>query len=329
MDHTWLAKVAPGTALREAIDNIIQARTGALIVVGGEPEIDNDCDGGFRVDVPFHPFLLYELAKMDGAILLDRDVKRIRRANVELHPQAVDGSRETGMRHRTAERMALSRNVLVIAISQRRGLVSLYYQDERYVLHDLSYILAKATAALNSLSRYDRLFRAALRRLEEAEAHGRAVVRDVTEVMARGIVAIHIRRDLQRYAVELGRDGHLIDLQVAEYPDLRTEWEGLWRDYRVNSDVPIATPDEWDGSVGEEEDWCRRLGYEALEVPVQPRGYRVLREVGRLPENVIEHLVRQYRTLDQLKTASIADLIQVEGVGNFRASAIWKTLHPQ
>lgn len=328
MDDHWVAMVAPGAPLREAIDNIIRARTGALIVVGGEPDIDQDCEAGFRLDVPFRPSLVYELAKMDGAIILDQEVRRIRRANVELLPKLSAPSHETGMRHRTAERIARTRGTLVIAISQRRGTVSLYHGNERYVLQDLEYILTKAATALNSLSRYERLYRAALRRLEEAEIQGEIALLDVIETLDRGLVAIHIRRDVHRFAVELGQDGQLIERQLAEYPDLCREWRYIWQDYQAHGEDPVPDPDDWPGLAGAEIPWARALGYDEPGLMVAARGVRLLRTVPQLPEPVIDRILQRYRSLDELRQASIADLDQVEGVGPQRARAIWRVLHP-
>ena len=77
-----LRLVAPGTPLREGIDRILQAKMGALIVVGDGPEVLNICSGGFLLDAEFTPQRLSELAKMDGAIILASDGTRVARANV-------------------------------------------------------------------------------------------------------------------------------------------------------------------------------------------------------------------------------------------------------
>ncbi len=323
-----IAKVAPGTRLREAIDRIIRARTGALIVVGGEPEIDEDCQGGFRLDVPFHPALVYELAKMDGAILLDRTLSRIRMANVEMVPRLPSSTSETGIRHRTAERLAKTRDALVVAISERRGTVSLYFRGERFVLHDLSYILSKAQGAVNSLSRYDRLFRGAVRRLAEAELFGGVMLENVVDVLRRGLVAHEIRQELEGYIIELGKDGHLIDLQMEEFPDVMREWHWIWQDYQAEDGAPVALAE--DATTLSDEDWYQALGYargdgERLLVP---RGYRVLHQVPRLPDAVIQQLIKRYRDARAMGAASIADLDNVEGVGPQRAALIYRALHP-
>lgn len=323
-----VAQVAPGTPLREGIDRIIRARTGGLIVIGGEPDIDEDFQGGFRLDVPFAPALLYELAKMDGAIVLDRQISRIRMANVEIVPTRQATTSESGMRHRTAERLARTRNILVVAISERRGTVSLYFGAERFVLHDLSYILNKAQEAVNSLSRYDRLFRGAVRRLSEAELYAGVLLADVVEVLRRGLVAQEIRQELLGYIVELGKDGHLIDLQLEEFPDVRTEWEWVWRDYQRDPDAPIVFARSADSMS--DEDWYAALGYGKSEGDrmLSPRGYRLLHQVPRLPDSVIQELIRRYADVHQLASATPRDLDDVAGVGPQRASQIYRVLHP-
>ncbi|NMP22159.1 DNA integrity scanning diadenylate cyclase DisA [Sulfobacillus harzensis] len=324
-----VAKVAPGTPLRDAIDRIIRARTGAMIVIGGEPDIDEDCQGGFRLDVPVHPSLVYELAKMDGAILLDSTMSRIRMANVEMVPHLAASTTETGIRHRTADRVAKTRNALVVAISERRGTVSLYFQGERFVLHDLSYILTKAQGAVNSLSRYDRLFRGASRRLAEAELYAGVMLEDVVEVLRRGLVAHEIRQELEGYIVELGKDGHLIDLQMEEFPDILREWHWIWHDYQAEDGAPINLRDN--ASQLTDDDWYQALGYSKRsgERLLIPRGYRVLHQVPRLPDGIIQQLIKRYQDVRALASASIADLDEVEGVGPQRASLIYRALHPQ
>ena len=71
-----LRLVAPGTALREGLDRILQARMGALIVIGDGPDVLSVCSGGFLLDSEFTPQRLSELAKMDGAIILASDGSR-------------------------------------------------------------------------------------------------------------------------------------------------------------------------------------------------------------------------------------------------------------
>src|ERR1700756_1394262 len=81
-----IAKVAPGTGLRDAVDDVIRSHEGALIVVGDPSELSFLYSGGIRLDAPFRPQLLYELAKMDGALIVDSALKRLPRGKVELMP---------------------------------------------------------------------------------------------------------------------------------------------------------------------------------------------------------------------------------------------------
>ena len=101
-----LDMVAPGTSLREGIDNVIHASTGALIVIGEPEEISFLFSGGLKLDVDYTPGLIYQVAKMDGAIVLDPEARKISWANVQLMPDPTIHSSETGTRHRTAERVS-------------------------------------------------------------------------------------------------------------------------------------------------------------------------------------------------------------------------------
>ncbi|MFM7224613.1 MAG: diadenylate cyclase [Actinomycetota bacterium] len=116
--YAALRLAAPGTPLREGIDRILQAKMGALIVVGDGPDVLGICSGGFLLDAEFTPQRLSELAKMDGAIILASDGSRVARANVHLVPDPDIPTSETGTRHRTAERVARQISVPVVTVSE-------------------------------------------------------------------------------------------------------------------------------------------------------------------------------------------------------------------
>src|ERR671915_558189 len=121
-----LEMVAPGSAVREGIDNIVHARTGGLIVIGDSDELAFLFSGGIKLDVDYSPQLLYQLAKMDGAIALNANATKIVWANVQLMPDPTILTTETGTRHRTAERVSKQTDALVIAISASRSVVAIY-----------------------------------------------------------------------------------------------------------------------------------------------------------------------------------------------------------
>ena len=118
-----LARIAPGTELRQAIDDVIRSHEGALIVVGDPAELSFLYSGGMRLDQPLTPQFLYELAKMDGAIIVNPTLTKIAYANVQLTPDPTIPSAETGTRHRTAERVAKQTGALVVSISQQRSTI--------------------------------------------------------------------------------------------------------------------------------------------------------------------------------------------------------------
>ena len=74
-----LELVAPGTELRAAIENIIRAQNGALIVVDNPERLEDlgIISGGMRIELEFAPMRLYELAKMDGAIVVSKNMSTI------------------------------------------------------------------------------------------------------------------------------------------------------------------------------------------------------------------------------------------------------------
>ena len=150
--------VAPGTPLRAGIENVLRANTGGLIVVGYNEKVRSIVDGGFKINCPCTPSTLYELAKMDGGIILNEKADTIMLANAQLVPDIGVPSSETGMRHRTAERVARETKSLVIAISQRRNVITLYQGNFRYALKDIGVILAKANLAIQTLEKYKIVF---------------------------------------------------------------------------------------------------------------------------------------------------------------------------
>ena len=149
-----LEMVAPGTALREGIESILHARTGGLIVIGDPEELSFLNSGGIKLDIDYTPAFLYQVAKMDGAIILNANATKIAMANVQLMPDPTILSHETGTRHRTAERVSKQTDALVIAVSQRREVVSLYVDGTKYILEDIPVVLAKANQALATLDKY-------------------------------------------------------------------------------------------------------------------------------------------------------------------------------
>jgi diadenylate cyclase len=324
-----LQMVAPGTVFYEGLENILRARTGALIVIGDTEKVMKVVDGGYHINADLNPASLYELAKMDGAIILSGDAKKILLANTHLTPDSIIPTRETGSRHRTAERVAVQTGELVIAISQRRNLITLFKGNERHVLRDVGTILAKANQALQTLEKYKSVLDQALVNLSALEFEDLVTLTDVCTVVQRTAMVSRIAKEIEFYIYELGTEGRLVNMQLEELMfDLEAEGMLVLRDYLVDDsqeEKVVETLSEWTyeelldlGAVGKE------LGYstQSLDVPVTQRGFRILKKIPKLPLPVIENLVRRFNDLQNIVGASLEELDEVEGIGEVRAKSI-------
>ena len=327
-----LRLVAPGTPLRDGIDRILQAKMGALIVVGDEPAVLNICSGGFLLDAEFTPQRLSELAKMDGAIILASDGTRVARANVHLVPDPDIPTTETGTRHRTAERVARQIDVPVFTVSEEMGVVSVHYQGHKRTLVAIPRVLARADQALQILGRYKARLDAVTGALSALEVEDLVTLRDVVTVLQRAEMVRRIADEIEGYVVELGDDGRLVALQLEELTGgVEDDRRLVGRDYFVES--AHRTPEVVIGQLGElsDEDLLDlRVVGSLLGLPpemdldssVQPRGYRLLNRIPRLPEAIADHVIERFGRLPKIMRASIGDLVSVEGVGEARARAI-------
>src|ERR687888_472370 len=229
-----LEMVAPGTALREGIDNILHGRTGGLIVIGEPEEASFLFSGGIRLDIDYTPALLYQVAKMDGAIVLDPRATKIHWANVQLMPDPTILSMETGTRHRTAERVSKQTQALVIAISERRDVVSLYIEGIKYILQDIPTVLSKANQGLATLEKYRARLDQVSARLTGLEFLGGGTLHDVLSVLQRAESVTRMGAEVERYIIELGTEGRLIEMQLEEtMVGVAADKGALVRDYSV------------------------------------------------------------------------------------------------
>lgn len=328
-----LALIAPGTPLRDGLERILRGRTGALIVLGQDKIVESLCTGGFELNVPFTATGLRELAKMDGAIIVDSGLTRIIRAAVHLMPDHSIPSEETGTRHRTADRVARQTGHPVISVSQSMQIIAAYVGDTRHVLEDSGQILSRANQALATLERYKLRLDEVSSTLSALEIEDLVTVRDVAVVAQRLEMVSRIASEIEDYVLELGTDGRLLALQLEELiTGVDTERELVIRDY-VPSRRRSRSPDELLGKLEglsatdlvDPSAVAKVLGIgagEHLDGAVAPRGYRLLTKVPRLPDSVIEGLVDHFGTLQKLLSAGIDDLQAVEGVGELRARSV-------
>jgi len=332
-----LKLVAPGTPLREGLENVLRARTGALIVVGSTQEVLDLIDGGFSINCDFSPNNLYELAKMDGAIILNESSQKILFANAHLNPDVTIPSKETGIRHRTAERVAKQTGQLVISISQRRNIITLFQGNIRYTLKDIGVILTKANQALQTLEKYKSVLDQGLINLSALEFEELVTLHDVVTVLQKIERVLRIKSEIIKYINELGTEGRLINMQLDELIS-NTEEEALdlIKDY-LNIGETIEKEDrsmkiftELKKHTGDElldiYVLAKMLGYSGIndisEINVAPHGFRLLNKIPRLPMSIILKLVERFSRLSRILTATIEELDDVDGIGEIRARAI-------
>src|ERR1700761_3770271 len=280
-----LEMVAPGTALREGLDNILHAHTGGLLVIGDHDELSFLFSGSIKLDVDYTPALLYQVAKMDGGIVINANATKIAMANVQFTPDPTILSLETGTRHRTAERVSKQTDAVVIAISQRREVVSLYVDGAKYILEDIPVVLAKANQALATLDKYRTRLAQVSTRLTALEFEGGATLHDVLTVLQRSELVTRMAVEIERYIVELGTEGRLIEMQLDEtMVGVSADKSALIHDYLLeDSDeyfaaafdqlVRLPHQDLLDfGRLAELLGYDRKLN--SLDYPISPRGFR-------------------------------------------------------
>lgn len=328
-----LKLIAPGTLLREGLDNILRSRTGGLIVIGDSKDVLDLVDGGFAINEDYTPAKLYELAKMDNAIVISKDMKKILYANAQLLPSNSILTSETGSRHRTSERVAKQTGELVISISQRRSVITVFKGNIRYILEDTSKVLATTNQALQTLEKYKTVFDAKLAKLNEYEFDDIVTLENVITAIQRAEMVMRIVLEIQKSIYELGSEGRLIKLQLEELVgDTEYEEELIIKDYIAPGKKRLAEKVLLEVSNLDYEDLmkpnkiAKLLGYNEADnygdINVYTRGYRILSKIPRMPNNIVHNLVKSFKSFQHIVAASIEQLDDVEGIGEVRAKNI-------
>lgn len=334
-----LKLIAPGTPIRDGLENILRARTGALLLITDNNEVLKQVvDGGFTINEEYSSSKLYELAKMDGAIVLSGDLKKILYANAQLIPSHEISTLETGTRHRTAERTAKQTGELVISISQRRSIITVFKGNDRYILEDTDVVLNKANQAIQTLEKYKKVFDNKLSILNEYEFNDIVTLENVIVAIQRAEMVMKIVEEIQRQIYELGDDGRLVKMQLDELiGGLEKEEELIIKDYIVPT-RKRRTPQKVLENLEElsyedlskEAVIAKLLGYENFdnydEVAVYTKGYRILNKIPRMPSNIVENLVDSFKSFQHILTADTDSLDDVEGIGEVRARTIKQSL---
>ncbi|HRK36170.1 MAG TPA: DNA integrity scanning diadenylate cyclase DisA [Candidatus Hydrogenedentes bacterium] len=332
-----LTMVSPGTQLREAIAAIIQSENGALLCIGDAKRLADLSEGGVEIDTEYTPQLLYELAKMDGAIILNADASKIMYANRFIKVDSSIPTDETGTRHRAAERLAKQAGCIVVAVSERRSSVTLYVQDVKHVLDSISTLLNKSMQALNTLEKYVRALDQATTDLSTREFEDVVTIFDVCKAVQRCEMGTRIAEEIEPYILELGIEGRLVEMQLKELVIPFEEAQLVAKDYfREKAGVRYEHILERIDEITSQEllelpHISNALGYgtnmKSIDTYLSPRGYRILTQTRRLTPQIIENLVQKFGSLQQIMRAPKEELCMVDGIGEVLAERIRLSLN--
>ncbi len=313
-----LAHVVPGTALRDGLDRILRAHMGALIVLGDGPDVLEICSGGFHIDAEMSPQRLSELAKMDGAIVLDRAGERIAWANVHLVPDPAARTTETGTRHRTAERVARCVAVQVVAVSEEMGTITLYRGDVKRQLRSTDMIVGRANHLLQTLDRFRARLDEVTSALTTSEIEDVVTVRDVAAVLQRAEMVVRVGAEIAELLDELGGHGRLLRLQLSELmlvaDDYRGALGGACCDDAIAGLSRLATGDLLGLERVVEVFATPGVSPPGLDDSLVPRGLRLLKRVPQLSGTTAARLVEHFGDLCGLVRASADELADAGGI---------------
>lgn len=320
--------IAPGKPLRNAIDRIQEASLGALIILCEPKEINDLMEGGFSLFTDFTPQKLYELAKMDGAVLVSRDVTKIYGANLQLQPDHTLFTDESGTRHRTAHRMAMQTGNIVITISERRNKVTIYKDKFKYSLDSIGDLLIKASLAIMSLEKYSSIINKYLISMNHLEYENLVTLEDVVRVIRFFILLFNMENKINQYILELGTESKTIQLQHTEIMlGHKNNFLNLIKDYSNSKDKPekifekVLKLDK--PELTNDEYIVQLLGYNTkewmLEDTLSAKGYRLLSNIMNLTKKDTENIIEKFGNIRGIFAASTTELEEVKNLSKNKA----------
>ena len=329
-NNSELTQLLPGEPLRIGVDLIADKKSGALIVIGSSAKLDKISSGGVDlIDCEYSPEMLSELAKMDGAIIVDQFVTKILKANVHLNPSDTLSTTQTGTRHRTAERTAEETNLTVITVSEESSLVKVFTNSETTELEEPSVILGRVNESLQSVDRMRRRFDDAVAELGELEIENSLTNQQVLEIIQRGELLTRLAKQVRSEALRLGGEAGLVLIQIDSLESGVTN--------TLNLVLKDHLPAKKYRNIAKAIDEISRQSYEELndidylgsvlgKLPLDdlstPKGYRVLARLPNLPENLHDSIIQKFKTLPKLLSASPEKLYEIEGIGRGRAQQL-------
>ena len=342
IDSELLSKIrmlAPGTRLRKALDDIVMAKLGTIVVfVDSITKTKDIIQAGFPVEIPFTSERLYELSKMDGAIIVDQEATKFFYANAHLIPDATIFSSETGIRHRTAERVARQTGNLVVAVSRRKNIITAYYKEYKHVINTINYLVTKIGRALSVLEKHRENLDKIIHQIDNDEFNDCVSLDELSFLIAKFLGVQKIQDEIEPYIIEIGAEGKLSSMQLYEIlGNLDEQLIYFIMDYAA-SDIDESEANDIIERLRNQKDLhnlaiATILGHEpgsAAQMDeriVIPRGYRLLIHKAKIPMNISKNVVQAFGNMSRICSADLDALKTVEGIGVKRGKGIYDTIH--
>ena len=320
----------PGEPLRKGVDLIADKKSGGLIVIGSSNKLEKISSGGINLkNCSYTPEMLSELAKMDGAVIVDENVSAILKANVHLNPSDNLQTSETGTRHRTAERVSAETNLKVIAVSEESSAIKVFHNMKVIELEEPAMILGRVNESLQSVDRMRRRFDEVLLQLGELEMEDTITNQQVLTVIQRGELLIRLANQVKNEAENLGEEAGIVMIQIESLESgVEYTLSLVLKDHLPSKKYRNTkkAKSEISNMTYEELNTISHLGAILMMQPLDeistPRGYRVLARLPGLPDNLHDPLIKKFKTLPKLLGASTDKLFQVDGIGRNRAQQL-------
>jgi len=307
----FIKLLSPGTPLRTVVDDLVRSDLGGLIVFDS-PELHemNLIEGGFRINCRFTPQKLFELCKMDSAVILSSDLKRILYANVLLTPDHTLHSSETGTRHKAAERTAKQAHTFVITVSERRRKTPLYYGSARYYLQSTEELIRNISSNIQMLEKQREILDNDLNSLNILEMSELVSVSDVCKVFQSTEMILKISESIKRNFTELGREGNIMHMRYRELlRSVEKAETDVLRDYArisLKRSKILLENLTLDGLL-DLESIARLIIEKPLDESISPKGFRFMAHLN-LSEKEISQIVKNLGNLKEILSAEISEL---------------------
>ncbi len=329
----YMKMINPDTQLRKSIDFIKSAKMGALIVISDSQKSMELMDGGFDLDTEFDPMKIYELAKMDGAICINKNINKILKANVMLKPDQSIPTKQTGTRHKSADRFSKQTGDPVVAISEERGTITLFYGEENYTFKSIASLISRMSQGVQTIEKYNNTFKDALATLDRLELEGRTTIYDVANIVDKQVKILVVDDELALTRVELGSEGKLSEMLINEsVKNVRSVLNLILRDYVVDLDkfddrdfIEEGFMKLYKEGKMTFESIAEIMGYNGmkiLESTIQARGYRILSLYTGMPLSIIDKIIMKYGNLNNFIDENEEGLQDIDGIGPTRSRQI-------